>query len=178
MTSAIQSHEGLCDDIDRSCVFAQNWSQLCVRISTFREVAVSSTSPPASAALSPEYLAVLARRDELDERTCTAEEGEKATLVYLVFLEQELTKARARLAVFRSEARLKERQRLAAVRGVEVASSVDPEDVVPPEVCDVKQEAVELGGTDEWKRKKQHPIRRRQSAGRWHNLREAPRQIP
>ena len=66
----------------------------------------------------------------LDERTCSAEEGEERTLAYILHLEKELTKAKARLSVYRAQARMAERRRLSSLRGVPLPDSPEEDEVV------------------------------------------------
>ena len=91
------------------------------------------------------------------EQSCTAEEGEQTTMRYIMWLEGELTKAKARLSVYRAEARAKEWQRLASVRGVEVPSSGDDTAVV-------KAESAGLSGLRESQRAEVHQVTKKKAA--------------
>ena len=56
----------------------------------------------------------------VDEPTCDPSDGEAATLAYIFWLEQEMTRSRVRLSVYRAEVRAAERARICAARGVTV----------------------------------------------------------
>ena len=68
-------------------------------------MAAFGATPVQARQLSCDERAVQEPLRDVDEKDCTAEEGEAHTLLYILFLEQELTKAKARLAVFHAEAR-------------------------------------------------------------------------
>lgn len=71
---------------------------------------------------------VTPRFADFDEATCTAEEGEERTLAYILHLEKELTKAKARLSVYRAQARVAERKRLSTLRGFPLTDSPEVEE--------------------------------------------------
>ena len=113
-------------------------------------MAAFGATPVQARQLSCDERAVQEPLRDVDEKDCTAEEGEAHTLLYILFLEQELTKAKARLAVFRAEARQQEKVRLARVRGIELPLTPEPQ--AHPEVEDrvgfsARPKTVPVGGT-------------------------------